>query len=47
MRQKTTKLLHKYSTISDKSFPQLKIWWKNLNWKQRTKERKNIISELK
>lgn len=47
MNERTAKLLSKYAAKSGKAEKELKTWWKSLDFKQRTRERKRMQSELK
>ena len=46
MNQKTIRLLDSYALHTDQSKKEVRKWWKLLNWKEKTKERKRIKEEL-
>ena len=46
MNQKTAKMLKKWATHTSGDYEKLKKWWVSLNWQQKTRERKKILSQL-
>lgn len=46
MNEKTAKTLNKYARFSGQNNKELKAWWNQLNWIERTAERKRILAEM-
>jgi hypothetical protein len=46
MNGKTVSQLRYFSSKEGRKFKEIKQWWKSLNWKEKTIERKRIINVI-
>ena len=46
MNQKTVKFLRQYASHSGSNIKELKNWWKDLSWVEKTAERKRMAEEM-
>ena len=46
MNGKTVSQLRHFSSEEGRKFKEIKKWWKSLNWKEKTIERKRILNSI-
>ncbi|RMF55670.1 MAG: hypothetical protein D6748_14945 [Calditrichaeota bacterium] len=46
MNRRIAKLLSQYAAVSKSDLKELKKWWNQLSWQERTVEKKRIEAEL-